>query len=391
MGAGINRITDISALANLTNLTFLSLPHNQVSDLTPLAGLTNLTHLDFHFNQITDITPLADLTNLTFLNLTSNPIADITPLAGLINLTDLYFSNNPIADITPLAGLINLTNLWMTNSQIHDITPLAGLVNLTDLWMTDNQIHDISPLASLPNLRSIWLDRNPFTDWSPLDHVHPSVPSPTVSQPPANPHPFAEVLSNFFVDLSTPPYFHRNNPSYHAILVDLDGNGTQGMLASKWSSDRQRYQPSHPDIFTPVFVQKLFYLYDNQLHETDGGWDVTPAGRLVRISGADGQGMSIKSYTLFDFVNGEITPLKTISVTEYWRLDWYGFQPDYEGNTYFYTYHPGVDFWSGNWEQAQPITHEEFNEIMTRYGLQGMTELWELPDETRAILQMTAN
>jgi len=390
MSGGGNPITDLSPLVNLTNLTFLSLPHNQISDLTPLAGLTNLTHLDFHFNQITDITPLAHLTNLTFLNLTSNPVTDITPLSGLIHLTDLYFSNNPIADITPLAGLVSLTNLWMTNSQIYDITPLAGLIHLTDLWMTDNQIHDITPLAGLTNLRSVWLDGNPFTDWSPLDHIHPRVPSPTIASPPDNPHPFAEVLSHFFVNLSTPPYFHQHEPSYHAILVDLDGSGTQGMIASKWSSDRQRYHPYSP-MFGPVFVQKLFYMYDNQLHEINGGWNVTSERRLVTITGANGQGMSTKAYTLYDFVDGDVIPIKSISVTEYLRLDWYGFQPDHDGNSYLLSYHTGVDFWNRDWEQDQPLTHEAFNEIMTRYGLQDAADLWEWPDETHAIMQMTAN
>ena len=52
MGLRDNRISDITPLANLTNLEELHLNGNKISDLTPLANLTKLTTLSVYNNQI---------------------------------------------------------------------------------------------------------------------------------------------------------------------------------------------------------------------------------------------------------------------------------------------------------------------------------------------------
>jgi Leucine-rich repeat (LRR) protein len=57
-----NNITDISALANLTNLTELHLSYNNVTDISALANLTNLTNLYLSDNNIDNID------NLVFTN-----------------------------------------------------------------------------------------------------------------------------------------------------------------------------------------------------------------------------------------------------------------------------------------------------------------------------------
>lgn len=63
---GDNKITDISALKNMTKLKELDLINNQVSDITPLANLRNLESLNLGNNKnISDITPLTELTKLT--------------------------------------------------------------------------------------------------------------------------------------------------------------------------------------------------------------------------------------------------------------------------------------------------------------------------------------
>jgi internalin A len=87
-------------VANLTNLTSLSLQHNQVNDISPLAKLTNLTVLDLWNNHITDISPLANLTRLTYLYLQRNQISDISPLVdneGISAGDEVYLSDNPLS------------------------------------------------------------------------------------------------------------------------------------------------------------------------------------------------------------------------------------------------------------------------------------------------------
>ena len=48
---GENKITDISALKNMTKLKELDLINNQVSDITPLANLRNLESLNLGNNK----------------------------------------------------------------------------------------------------------------------------------------------------------------------------------------------------------------------------------------------------------------------------------------------------------------------------------------------------
>ncbi len=163
-----NTIRDISALAGLTNLTTLYLRSNSITDISAVAGLTNLTNLALDYNTIRDISSVAGLTNLTTLHLRSNSITDISAVAGLTNLTDLLLGGNSITDLSALAGLTNLTRLDLDRNNISDLSALAGLTNLTWLYLRDNSIRDISPVAGLTNLTELWLTDNSITDISPL-------------------------------------------------------------------------------------------------------------------------------------------------------------------------------------------------------------------------------
>lgn len=152
-----NNISDISVLANLTNLESLTLDGNNISDISPLAGLTNLEYLFLQNNKISDISPLAGLTNLTYLNLNRNNISDISPLEGLTNLTVLYLSGNKISNVSPLEGHTNLIMLSLNENNISDISPLEGLTNLIELHLSENKINSIEPLFKLTDLETLFV------------------------------------------------------------------------------------------------------------------------------------------------------------------------------------------------------------------------------------------
>jgi internalin A len=75
-----NQITDLDALAGMTDLRSLDLTNseqyigmeNSLSDLSPLAGLTDLETLELAGNSISDLSPLLSLRNLSGLNLDAN-------------------------------------------------------------------------------------------------------------------------------------------------------------------------------------------------------------------------------------------------------------------------------------------------------------------------------
>ena len=165
------KISNLSFLKGLFNLTNLSLSTNQISDICFLQGLTRLTNLNLSNNQISDISFLQGLTNLTSLNLNTNEISDISFLQGLTNLTDLSLSNNQISDISFLQGLKNLTNLNLSNNKISNISFLQGLTNLTNLNLSNNQINNISFLQGLTNLTIVGLNSNRINDMSYLQEL----------------------------------------------------------------------------------------------------------------------------------------------------------------------------------------------------------------------------
>ena len=170
---GLNEISDITPLKDLTNLIYLDLHRNRhISDMSPLKDLTKLTWLSLRGNRISDMSPLKDLTNLTYLHIGYNKISDVSPLKNLINLTFLNLDANEISDISLLKGLTNLINLALDDNEISDVSPLKNLIKLIFLNLNDNRkISDVSPLKNLINLTFLDLHGNQMSDVSPLKNL----------------------------------------------------------------------------------------------------------------------------------------------------------------------------------------------------------------------------
>ena len=117
---------------------------NRISDLTPLENLTNLTHLILNCNAVSDLTPLRNLRKLKLLDLTENEITDISPLADLTNLEQLYLRNHYYSP------------LWAGNNKIRDLAPLRNLKKLEWLEVGHNPIGGrIGVVRNFPKLRGL--------------------------------------------------------------------------------------------------------------------------------------------------------------------------------------------------------------------------------------------
>ena len=93
-------IDDISEIYRFPTLTRVNLAGNRISNLYAFEltdSWRTLTYLDLSSNQISDLTALAHLTNLETLNLSDNLITNFTPLYGLQNLKNLYIGGNTIS------------------------------------------------------------------------------------------------------------------------------------------------------------------------------------------------------------------------------------------------------------------------------------------------------
>ena len=150
---------DITALSFASQLEELSLIHVGVSDLSPIANLTNLKRLCVGSNAVTDLSPVANLTNLTSLACWNNQVSDISAVSNLKELTYLDFAKNNVSDLSPVKGLEKLSDLWMYQNQVSDFSPLEDVSSLQVLMIRDNPISDKTSLQKVfPRLSRIDVD-----------------------------------------------------------------------------------------------------------------------------------------------------------------------------------------------------------------------------------------
>lgn len=156
-----NNITDISSVRSLKSLTYLNLGYNNsIVDISAIAGLTELTFLFLNENNIVNISALKNLTALTWLQLDNNAILDISGLENLTNLTSLTLFRNNISDINELSNITKLTSLDLQFNSITDVSDLIGLTDLVYLYLNDNLIIDVKPLENLISVKTLWLHNN---------------------------------------------------------------------------------------------------------------------------------------------------------------------------------------------------------------------------------------
>ena len=179
-----NRISDLSALANITSLKRLNLGKNynvltagtsspNGLDITPLKSLVLLEELDLSDNMLTDLSGIGSLTMLKTLILSKNRIADISPLSTLKSLTYVDLSYNyglnsdnterGISDLSPLYGITTLETLIAGYNLITDLQGIENMTALKYIDLTDNFVTSVEFLAKVPNLKTVILHCNALT------------------------------------------------------------------------------------------------------------------------------------------------------------------------------------------------------------------------------------
>ncbi|GKV38422.1 hypothetical protein SLEP1_g46334 [Rubroshorea leprosula] len=165
LGLGCNLEGSIPAsIGNLSQLTYLSLSHNNLSGQIPpsLANLTQLTSLHLSNNQFSGpfLASICNLRQLTSLGLYSSNLSEQIPssLANLTQLTSLDLSDNQFSGPIPasIGNLRQLTSLYLLFNNLSEQIPssLANLTQLTSLDLSFNQFSGPIP-ASIGNLRQL--------------------------------------------------------------------------------------------------------------------------------------------------------------------------------------------------------------------------------------------
>lgn len=135
-----NSLQNIGGIEKITSLGKLGIADNQLDDedLAVIKDLTRLTTLDISGNQMSNISALSNLSNITYLYFDNNKVESIEPLTGK-KFTELSFKENKIKDITPLLAHTSINKLYVDNNQIEDVSVLDN-ISIGDFSATGQRI-----------------------------------------------------------------------------------------------------------------------------------------------------------------------------------------------------------------------------------------------------------
>lgn len=170
------KLANLSGLEHCPKLTNLALSSNWPGevDLSPLKHCTKLNGLvlDQIYGKLESLNcdvrlyhadALAGLTELEFLSMPHMGLHDISWIESLSKLMDVELANNPLQDLEPLAGLEHLEELDLTDCGLKHITALGKIGNLQRLYLAKNVIDDFSPLLELGKLTELWAEDQGLT------------------------------------------------------------------------------------------------------------------------------------------------------------------------------------------------------------------------------------
>ena len=154
-----------------------------ISDLSALAGLTNLTDIaargkcrDQSRAAVRAVQPANALAPVQLSPARPDPAVrldqpnnfsaqddgetNVAPLAGLSQLGALSLGGNDIVSLNALSGLINLNTLDLSGNEIYRLDALDNLTSLNTLYLNGNLIANIDPLTNMFNLQTVDVSYN---------------------------------------------------------------------------------------------------------------------------------------------------------------------------------------------------------------------------------------
>lgn len=175
----IQKISDISVLSGLKDLSKIELKHNQITDLSPVSGMEHLTSVGINDNPVRDISPLLECPGLAFLDLCDVKGYDPSVIGELGDFQYLDISNQ--TDSYRYLSGKNIYSLRIEWSSLDDLTVLDGVSGLEELKIGHTHVTDLSPLAKHTGLKRLNIAAVPAKDLSVLKAL-PLLEEVTVSE-----------------------------------------------------------------------------------------------------------------------------------------------------------------------------------------------------------------
>lgn len=113
-------------------------------------SLRSMKELEVYCCSFSDTALLGRFEQLTHLGLDGTEVKDLTPFPNMKNLEWISLYGTRVSNISPLSRLEQLQYLNISETQVRDLKPLSGLTNLRHLEIVGTNVTDLSPIAGLP-------------------------------------------------------------------------------------------------------------------------------------------------------------------------------------------------------------------------------------------------
>ncbi len=113
-------------------------------------SLRSMKELTVSGCSFSDTALLGRFEQLTHLALDGTEVKDLTPFPNMKNLEWISLYGTRVSNISPLSRLEQLQVLNISETQVRNLKPLSGLTNLRHLEIVGTNVTDLSPIAGLP-------------------------------------------------------------------------------------------------------------------------------------------------------------------------------------------------------------------------------------------------
>lgn len=148
-------ISTIAKMDGIVGLTYLDLSNNTVRNLSALSGMIKLEHLDLSYNALISLEDIRSLQDLRVLNVSYNFLASTAPVSSLTALTDLDVSSNNLMKLEGIDALTQLQHFSAAYNNLIDVNILKSCTMLKTLNVSHNTLLNIRVLAELPLLEEL--------------------------------------------------------------------------------------------------------------------------------------------------------------------------------------------------------------------------------------------
>ena len=150
-------IRSLDDLLKMPNLEEVYVSMQRITDISPLADLHKLEAVDIKNNPVLDISPLGELKFLRRVSLFDTLVTDLSPLVHCPVLLELNAGKLPINSIEEFYGFKSLQHLSLHEMTIDTLTGLDKLTQLKYFEVSGVADGDLSPMLSLPHLKAVIL------------------------------------------------------------------------------------------------------------------------------------------------------------------------------------------------------------------------------------------